>query len=247
MESESVRRERRMESARGRVHLTSGRARVHTQQFRFLVFLKIVDFLSPTMLAEEEVALGGGVTLKINSKPKLDKVSPAMWVVANTRIMKAMMARPKFCVEQYLTYTEMIGELACRFTWTSVLLFDEEYRQRQAAVGFPWGTEAPHLSTVLLRDRQQGAAGSTQQRRPYSQGPGGHRARPVGATGREICLQFNTRGVCTFGNKCNFEHSCLTCGRDDHPSRDHASAGGLRGGPGTTSGSRGAPTAHSTA
>ena len=38
MESESLRRERRMESARGRVHLTSGRARVHTQQFRFLVF-----------------------------------------------------------------------------------------------------------------------------------------------------------------------------------------------------------------
>ena len=36
--------------------------------------LKIVDFLSPTMLAEEEVALGGGVTLKINSKPKLDSV-----------------------------------------------------------------------------------------------------------------------------------------------------------------------------
>ena len=33
--------------------------------------LKIVDFLSPTLLAEEEVALGGGVTLKINSKPKL--------------------------------------------------------------------------------------------------------------------------------------------------------------------------------
>ena len=129
--------------------------------------------------------LGGGETLKINSKPKLDKVSPAMWVVANTGIMKAMVARPDFCVEQYLTYTEMIGELACRFTWTSVLLFDEEYSQRQAAVGFPWGTEAPHLSTVLLRDRQQGAADSTQQRRPYSQGQGGHRARPVGATARD--------------------------------------------------------------
>ena len=152
--------------------------------------LKIVDFLSPTMLAEEEVALGGGVTLKINSKPKLDKVSPAMWVVANTRIMKAMMARPKFCVEQYLTYTEMIGELACRFTWTSVLLFDEEYRQRQAAVGFPWGTEAPHLSTVLLRDRQQGAAGSTQQRRPYSQGSGGHRGAGIGSRSQDLVLTF---------------------------------------------------------
>ena len=31
-ESESARRERRMESARGCVHLTNGRARVHTQQ-----------------------------------------------------------------------------------------------------------------------------------------------------------------------------------------------------------------------
>ena len=89
--------------------------------------------------------------LKINSKQERVKVSPAMWVVANISIMKAMMARPDFCVEQYLTYTEMVGELACRFTWTSVLLFDEEYRQHQAAVGFPWGTEAPRLSTVLLR------------------------------------------------------------------------------------------------
>ena len=118
--------------------------------------LKIVDFLSPALLAEEEVVLGGGVTLKINSKSKLAKVSPAMWVVANTRIMKAMMARPGFSAEQYLSYTEMIGELACRFTWMYALLFEEEYRQHHAAVGFPWGTEAPHLSTILLRDRQQG-------------------------------------------------------------------------------------------
>ena len=38
MESESVRRERRMESARGHMHLTSGRARGHTGSFGFLVF-----------------------------------------------------------------------------------------------------------------------------------------------------------------------------------------------------------------
>ena len=41
MESESVKRERRMESARGHVHLTSDRASVHTQQCRFLFFLCI--------------------------------------------------------------------------------------------------------------------------------------------------------------------------------------------------------------
>ena len=35
MESESVRRERRMESARGRVHLTCDKAHEHTKQSQF--------------------------------------------------------------------------------------------------------------------------------------------------------------------------------------------------------------------
>ena len=38
-ENENVRRERKMESARGSVHLTSGRARVHTRQSCFCFFL----------------------------------------------------------------------------------------------------------------------------------------------------------------------------------------------------------------
>ena len=47
----------------------------------------------------------------------------------------------------------MIGELGCRFTWQSVLVFDNEYRQRQHQEGFRWGSEAPYLATVVLRDR----------------------------------------------------------------------------------------------
>ena len=43
MESESVRRERRMESVRGHVHLTSGRVRVHAQQFWFFCFFCAED------------------------------------------------------------------------------------------------------------------------------------------------------------------------------------------------------------
>ena len=52
---------------------------------------QIVDFVSSSLFAEEEVALGGGVTLKLNPKPKLDKVSPAMWITANSRIMGQML------------------------------------------------------------------------------------------------------------------------------------------------------------
>ena len=49
----------------------------------------------------------------------------------------------------------MMGEMAARYTWQSVFLFDEEYRQRQAKHNFVWGTPAPHLSTVMLRDRSR--------------------------------------------------------------------------------------------
>ena len=63
-------------------------------------------------------------------------------VEANTRIFKTLMtADTNFNVLQYLANTENIGELACRFTWSSVLVLllfdDDEYRQHQEVAGFP--------------------------------------------------------------------------------------------------------------
>ena len=111
-----------------------------------------VDFMLSSLFAEEEVALGGGVTLKLNPKPKVDKVSPAMWITANSRIMVQMIDESKTNsdVRAYLQYTETVGELVAHYTWKSVLLSDEEYRQWQAKQGFHWGTDAPHLGTVML-------------------------------------------------------------------------------------------------
>ena len=40
----------------------------------------VVDFVSPTLLAEEEVVLACGVTLKFKAKTKLDKESLAWWL-----------------------------------------------------------------------------------------------------------------------------------------------------------------------
>ena len=51
MESESARRERRMETAWGRVHLTSSRARVQKQQFPFLFFLCIPNLCGVKKMA----------------------------------------------------------------------------------------------------------------------------------------------------------------------------------------------------
>ena len=177
----------------------------------------IVDFIPATMINEEEVTLGGSVILKVNAKPKLEKVSPGMWISANVKILQKLMEDDDFDVMAYLRYTAMIGELATRFTWASVLLFDDEYRKRQAENKFVWGTDAPHLSTVLLRERppqpKAGKQGGNQAARPQATGG-------PGAT----CRQFN-RGACTYGATCKYEHVCSVCG-GLHASKDHGTAGG---------------------
>ena len=68
--------------------------------------LEIGSHVSPTLLAEKEAVLGGGLTLKSNAKTKLDKVLPAKWLVADTRIVKTLMkADTNFNMLQYLAYS----------------------------------------------------------------------------------------------------------------------------------------------
>jgi hypothetical protein len=192
-------------------NLTTGRAAESEQKGQCL---HIVDFVPSTMLAEEEVTLGGGVTLKVNAKPKLEKVSLGMWITANAKILQKLMDSDKhFDVRAYLQYTEMVGELATRYSWVSVLLFDDEYRKRQATFKSKWGADAPHLSTVTLRERPQ----------PPPKAKPGNPTRHQGPPGREVCRQFN-KGSCTYGALCKFDHACATCGSRDHPSRDHPAA-----------------------
>ena len=118
--------------------------------------LHIADFVSSSLFVEEEAELGGGVTLKLNTGPKLETVSPAMWITATSRIgCMIIEGKIDFDTIAYLRYTEMMGELAARYTWQSVLLFDEEYRQRQVKHDFTRDTPGPHVSTVMLRDRDR--------------------------------------------------------------------------------------------
>ena len=71
---------------------------------------QIVDFVSSSLFAEEEVALGDGGTLKLHPKPEVDKVSPAMWITASSRIIGQMLdeSGKNSDVRAYLQYTEMV-------------------------------------------------------------------------------------------------------------------------------------------
>lgn len=179
--------------------------------------LKIIDFCKCSWSEDDdsEVKLGDNVSLKFKaSKPKLDSVSPSMWIAANARICSQLLADGSLdgeSVQDYLSYTAKVGDLASRYNWISVLMYDSEYRVLQSAHGFRWGSDVPHLSTVSLKERQvvRQPSRSTAAGRPNSR---------TGGT-KEPCRQYN-RGNCTFGIKCIFPHVCSVCG-GSHTMREH--------------------------
>ena len=119
--------------------------------------LVITDFVYVTSQdADDKTQLGQGAMLKLagTAKPKLSSMSPAMWISANVRIMATLVNREDLHVgniKDYMTYMVKVGELASCYTWASVLLYDQEYGCRQAAVHFCSGADSQHLSTIMLK------------------------------------------------------------------------------------------------
>ena len=174
----------------------------------------------------DEIDLGGRATLTFKKRQqKLQSVSPAQWIAANARIMAALQEKGKLPgteeLKDYMSYTAKIGELACRYTWASVLAYDNEYRTQQTANSFRWGCDTQHLATVTLREKLQGTTGG--RRQGDNSGMGTNRqdntGRRTGPGGKEICLLYN-RGRCSYGPRCNFEHVCLLCAKG-HAQVDH--------------------------
>lgn len=185
--------------------------------------LKIVDYI-PGAARVQEMQLADGITLAFkHNRPKLESVSPSQWIVANSKIMSHLLESGSISSTQvmdYVAYTAKIGELACRYSWMSVMLFDNEYRELQAIHKFRWGADIPHLSTVCLRERsvtnvQNSKSGKAKSART----PSKSYVRKIAPSGKEICWKYNS-GNCNFGTKCNFEHVCITCG-NSHPECDH--------------------------
>lgn len=54
-------------------------------------------------------------------------------------------------VKDYLAYRAKVGELACRYSWQSILEFDNEYRKRQAESKFRLlPSSSPRLNRKIL-------------------------------------------------------------------------------------------------
>jgi hypothetical protein len=189
-------------------------------------YKKVVDYIPRSQYAEEEVSLGDGLSLRLGSsakRPKLENVTPAQWIIANTRILAEMLSETGHAdqafLDAYLIYTIKMGELATRFTWASVLSYDDDYRRRQWETKFQWGADAPHLSTIMLKEREAPKA-------PFKQST--HKASPESAASKakyRHCGFFNSGKDCPYGLECRFPHVCATCGRN-HSRVDHTNEAG---------------------
>ena len=181
--------------------------------------LRIADFI-PGGAKTEEIDLGGA-TIKLKegrSRLKLDQISPSQWITANARIMGQLRSSGSLGPEEvtdYLAYTAKIGELASRYTWTSVVLYDNDYRECQAMYQFRWGSDSPHLATVHLRERNT-PAGKLDSMSTGNVRVGNSRLV------KKVCWQFNA-GQCQYGAKCRFSHVCTACNRP-HPFTEHNSS-----------------------
>lgn len=185
--------------------------------------LRIVDYCSIQggTSNDEEVNLSDSVTVKIKGKLKLDNVSPAQWIAANSRICSELINKGKLeqnAIHDYLAYTAKIGELALRYTWQSVLLYDHQYRELQDAYGYRWGVDCPHLGTVCLRDRVPPKTSARSGVRGAN-GSSSTLSTPLTQREKPVCRQFN-KGSCSYAERCNFQHVCSEC-RGNHPACDH--------------------------
>ena len=151
-----------------------------------------------------------GMVLKVAgvNRLKIENVQPSQWIVANALILAEIVresahdsALPQTVLD-YLSYTAKVGDLSGRFIWSSVMLYDDEYRELQANHGFRWGMDSSHLSTVFLQARDP---------RPAKSKP-----RYQSRFNDKTCGYFNTGRKCPHEPACKFAHACEKCGKD-HP------------------------------
>ena len=121
--------------------------------------LRITDFVNDIIPHEDGRMIGGdsdGSTrflVKYGKRtPKLESVTVAQWTVANTRITDRLISSKQLVsydnIKSYLAYTVNVMQLCTRYTWVSILRFDDEFRQLQAFCQVPWTYDSNHLHTV---------------------------------------------------------------------------------------------------
>ena len=193
--------------------------------------LLIVDFISnmsygTVSMEEHEVVKQGTSQLVLRSsrvKPLPEQITLAQWISSNARIMSKLITDGKLSSQQqmldYLQYTADFGDYAQTCEIPSLMVYDQEYRRKQATSDRSWGEDDIHLCTFYLHRKQRSDKRHQPHNRANRQNTWNKPPRLLDLAGVEICRNFNSVG-CTREN-CQYSHSCLICKDKSHPKTRH--------------------------
>ena len=174
-------------------------------------YLKIKDFARSVDDAQyddedDEMTLqandGSSLVIKGRKSTRKSKITVAMWISANIRIMNELKKDPSFSEEKYLEYTCQIGDLLQVYKPADkVIAYDDLYRRNIASGNIrQWGDPFQHGVTICLLKRGEDIK------------------REV-----RICRDYNFPRGCS-RVQCDFRHVCNVegCGKY-HPHYLHPS------------------------
>ncbi len=173
---------------------------------------------------EREVCTQGEAQLvlrQVRQKPLPEQVSVAQYLSANARLMAKMITdgqlKSQADILSYLEYTANIGDFAQVCEVPSVMIYDKEFRKKQARIGQKWNDDDIHLATYYLNRRRRTDVASAPS--PRSSKP----PRLLDRRGNEICRSYNGTGC--YREVCKFSHVCSVC-KENHPRSSHGPTGG---------------------
>ena len=135
-------------------------------------------------------------------------------------------------IREYLSYNIKIYEMAKKYTWDSVLQYDDEFRVLQHMYGYSWSHDHGHLHEIVLIPRWADPALPGRSPMPAtSKSPTSSSSSNFvshGLSGLEICRNFNrpkgcSKQPCRFSHVCNRRVGTQACGKA-HPGHAHPSA-----------------------
>ena len=175
--------------------------------------LLIGDFLKSSINQtyfeqEEEVRLGENTKLVQENRAKKTRIqdyTPQIWAAANYRIILYLLKNGTSAdtMRRYVTYSAMICDYLSKYQHSGVFVLDYEHRHRVALEGRLWDDiwlhdNNTHLNVLLKKPGvSETNSSSSAVVKPKKARKFGSK-RKVDASGKQICLNYNTKAGCSY-------------------------------------------------
>ena len=196
--------------------------------------LVIGDFVSRATegtvdTSEQRLFSQGGSQVILRScrqKPLPEQVSLAQWISANARILQRLIANGELSskgIVDYLEYTSDFGDYAQVCEKESLMIYDHEYRLKQARKKTQWGVEDVHLANFYLQRKNRHPGTQTSKTNNSWNRQPSTPPRSRDSAGGEICRTFNGSGCQR--SFCKYSHVCAICKDGTHSQTAHMGDG----------------------